>query len=112
MPGGQQCFSGDPTLDRAEICRLLVFIKQWVSLAFRTPPYPDSLRPHPLHASSTMSNTLDNLKDALKFFIEHCQGSVPKDHYAAQSWVMSGAHAFLLNGLISIYEVRYFVSFP
>ncbi|THH33342.1 hypothetical protein EUX98_g826 [Antrodiella citrinella] len=48
--------------------------------------------------------TLQVLKDSLQTCIQACPGPAPKDHYVAQHWAMAGAHSFLLNGLISIYE--------
>lgn len=53
-----------------------------------------------------MSDTLQILKNALIYFVAECHGPLPKDYYVAQHWGMAGAHAFLTNGLISIYEVR------
>ncbi|KAH8092228.1 hypothetical protein BXZ70DRAFT_1010923 [Cristinia sonorae] len=53
---------------------------------------------------SAMADTLQTLKTALNTFLEVCHGPLPRDYYVAQHWGMAGAHAFLVNGLISIYE--------
>jgi len=49
-------------------------------------------------------DTLQILRDALQTCIKACPHPPPKDVYAVQQWAMAGAHAFILNGLISVYE--------
>lgn len=49
-------------------------------------------------------STQDVLRKALAAFEEPAGGSVPKDIYKAQHWEMAGAHACLMNGLLSVYE--------
>lgn len=52
-----------------------------------------------------MSSTQDILRKALTAFEKPAGGPVPKDIYEAQHWEMAGAHACLMNGLLSVYEV-------
>ncbi|KAH8092216.1 hypothetical protein BXZ70DRAFT_464504 [Cristinia sonorae] len=51
-----------------------------------------------------MADTLQTLRSTLDFFIKACHGPKPTDGHDAQYWTMAGIHAFILNGLISIYE--------
>lgn len=46
------------------------------------------------------------LRKALKAFEEPAGGPCPKDIYQAQYWEMAGAHACIMNGLLSVYDVR------
>ena len=50
-------------------------------------------------------STPDVLRKALATFEPAASGPVPKDIYKAQHWEMAGAHACLMNGLLSVYEV-------
>jgi hypothetical protein len=50
--------------------------------------------------------TVDILRSSLQIFTEASSGSVPRDIYEVQQWEMAGAHAFLVNGLLNVYEVR------
>ena len=53
-----------------------------------------------------MSNTTqDILRKALAAFEKPAAGPVPKDIYQAQHWEMAGAHACIINGLLSVYNV-------
>ncbi|KIP12147.1 hypothetical protein PHLGIDRAFT_17748 [Phlebiopsis gigantea 11061_1 CR5-6] len=49
-------------------------------------------------------STPDVLRKALADFEPAAKGAVPKDIYKAQHWEMAGAHACLMNGLLSVYE--------
>ena len=51
-------------------------------------------------------STPDVLRKALADLKPHAAGPLPKDHFQAISWEMAGAHACLMNGLLSLYEVR------
>lgn len=51
-----------------------------------------------------MSSTVDVLQNALAAFQQPAGGSCPRDIYEAQHWEMAGAHACLMNGLLSVYE--------
>ncbi|THH33337.1 hypothetical protein EUX98_g823 [Antrodiella citrinella] len=51
-----------------------------------------------------MSSTVAELKAALGTLMETCKGSWPADPYVAQAWEMAGAHAFIINALLDIYE--------
>lgn len=50
-------------------------------------------------------STLENLRLNLDFFIKTSSGPLPADIYEIAQWEMAGAHGFLLNGLIHLYEV-------
>lgn len=45
------------------------------------------------------------LRNALNIVKKAAVGGQPSDLYEAQYWEMAGAHALLINGLLSIYEV-------
>lgn len=45
------------------------------------------------------------LRKALDTLRGPAGGAQPKDIFQAQYWEMAGAHALLLNGLLSVYEV-------
>ncbi|KAI0076837.1 hypothetical protein K474DRAFT_1662382 [Panus rudis PR-1116 ss-1] len=49
-------------------------------------------------------STVNILRDTLQYFEEPSRGPQPSDVYQAQYWEMAGAHALLINGLLSIYE--------
>ncbi|KAI0790956.1 hypothetical protein C8Q75DRAFT_82617 [Abortiporus biennis] len=52
-----------------------------------------------------MSNhTVEVLKHALQSFENPSRGPKPEDCFLAQYWEMAGAHACLINSLLSIYE--------
>ena len=56
-------------------------------------------------------STVEALRKALAAFEKPAAGACPRDIYQAQYWEMAGAHACLMNGLLSVYEVRpYFLS--
>lgn len=52
-----------------------------------------------------MPTTIETLRRALEVFRVPSSGPQPKDIYKAQHWEMAGAHAFLVNALLSVYEV-------
>ena len=52
-----------------------------------------------------MTSTPEILRKALAAFENPAGGPCPSDIYQAQYWEMAGAHACLMNGLLSIYEV-------
>lgn len=49
-------------------------------------------------------STVENLRSSVETFKNASSGSQPKDVYVAQQWEMAGAHAMLMNGLLSVYE--------
>ncbi|KAJ3478350.1 hypothetical protein NLI96_g9818 [Meripilus lineatus] len=51
-----------------------------------------------------MPTTIETLRRALEVFRVPSSGPQPKDIYKAQHWEMAGAHAFLVNALLSVYE--------
>ncbi|GJE89575.1 hypothetical protein PsYK624_056790 [Phanerochaete sordida] len=51
-----------------------------------------------------MASTTDILREALAAFEKPAAGPCPEDIYQAQYWEMAGAHACLINGLLSVYE--------
>lgn len=56
-------------------------------------------------------STVETLRSSLQTFLQTARGPQPKDIYAAQQWEMAGAHAFLINGLLNVYEVWYHIRF-
>ena len=57
-----------------------------------------SLRTMPESTSTILQSALDAFKGP-------AAGAQPKDIYQAHYWEMAGAHAMLINGLLSVYEV-------
>lgn len=51
-----------------------------------------------------MSGTVAHLRKCVAEFTAESAGPQPSDVYAAQTWEMAGAHAFLMNGLLNVYE--------
>ena len=51
-------------------------------------------------------STEQTLLSCLETFSKASTGAVPSDTYQAQQWEMAGAHAFLVNDLLNIYEVQ------
>jgi len=49
-------------------------------------------------------STMQTLRSCLESFSKVSSGAIPTDIYEAQQWEMAGAHAFLVNGLLNIYE--------
>jgi len=49
-------------------------------------------------------STAETLRNSVETFKNASSGSQPQDIYAAQQWEMAGAHAMLMNGLLSVYE--------
>lgn len=59
-----------------------------------------------------MSSSLDtaaSLRKSLATLMETAKGSQPADPFVAQAWEMAGAHAFMINALLDLYEVRLFL---
>lgn len=46
------------------------------------------------------------LRESLDTIKKSASGGQPSDPFQAQYWEMAGAHALLINGLLSVYEVR------
>ncbi|KAF8076747.1 hypothetical protein FPV67DRAFT_1664998 [Lyophyllum atratum] len=46
-------------------------------------------------------STVENLRSSVETFKNASSGTQPKDVYAAQQWEMAGAHAMLMNGLLT-----------
>jgi hypothetical protein len=50
-------------------------------------------------------STVKVIRSSLESFTNPSRGPQPKDIYEAQQWEMAGAHASIMNGLLSLYEV-------
>ena len=58
-----------------------------------------------MNPSTSEVSTEKILRDALGAFERPAGGPCPTDPFQTQYWEMAGSHAYLINGLLSVYEV-------